>query len=197
LFACLVNCSMLSVFLSIAASNPFASPFLLLLSSNTGRLHLDHLKWQDDSLVVHFAHQKNDQEGKLAAFHRHLLCNPLNKYVCPVFALSLWLALNEEMTMSGGPLFPGSNQQLWFNKLCWLFLNEHSQLVHACGCDPDLIGVHSFRKGALTFLSSGSTAGPTSGTIHQRAGWSQGKVNDTYIFSSGQMTNSLGGFLPV
>jgi hypothetical protein len=63
-FACLVDFCMLSVFLSIAASNPFASPFLLLLSSNTGCLHLDHLQWQDDSLIVYFAHQKNDQQGK-------------------------------------------------------------------------------------------------------------------------------------
>jgi hypothetical protein len=108
---------MLSVFLSIAASNPFASTFLLLLSSNTGRLHLDHLQWQDDSLVIYFAHQKINQKGKRAAFRRHLFWNPFNKYVCPVFALSLWLASNGEMTMSGGPLFPGSNQQLRFNKL--------------------------------------------------------------------------------
>jgi hypothetical protein len=45
--------------------------------------------------------------------------------------------------MSGGPLFPGSNQQLRFNKLFRSFLNEHSQLVHDCGCGPDLLGVHS------------------------------------------------------
>jgi hypothetical protein len=153
----------------------------LFASSNTGRLHLDHLQWQDDSLVVYFFHQKNDQQGKRAEFCRHLFYNPFNKYVCPVFALYLWLASNKEMTMLGGPLFPGSNQQLRFNKLFRSFLNEHSQLVHACGCDPDLLGVHSFQKGALTFLSSGSTAGPTSGAIHQRAGWPQGKVNDTYI----------------
>jgi hypothetical protein len=177
----LVDCCMLSVFLSIAASNPFASTFLLLLSSNTGRLHLDHLQWKDDSLVVYFAHHKNDQQGKREAFCRHLLCNPFNKYVCPVFSLSLWLALDEEMTMSGGPIFPGSIQQLWFNKLFRSFLNENSQLVHACGCDPDLPGVHSFRKGGLTFLFSSSTAGPTSGSIYQRAGWWQGKVKDTYI----------------
>jgi hypothetical protein len=62
-----------------------------------------------------------------------------------------------------------------------LFLNEHSHLVHACDCDPDLLGVHYFWKWALTFLSSGSTAGPTSGATYQRAWWSQGKVNATYI----------------
>jgi hypothetical protein len=63
---------MLSVFISIAASKPFASPFLSLLSLNTDHLHLDHLQWQDDSLIVYFAHPKNDQQGKWAAFHRHL-----------------------------------------------------------------------------------------------------------------------------
>jgi hypothetical protein len=115
--ACLVDVCMLSLFLSIAASNPFASHFLLLLSSNTGHLHLDHLQWQDDSLIVYFAHQKNDQQRKRAVFRQHFFCNPFNKYVCPVFALSLWLTSNEEMTMSGGPLIPGSNQQLGFNKL--------------------------------------------------------------------------------
>jgi hypothetical protein len=60
-------------------------------------------------------------------------------------------------------------------------LNEHAHLVHACGCGPDLLGVHSFRKGALAFLSSSSTAGPISGATHQGAGWSHGKVNNTYI----------------
>jgi hypothetical protein len=77
---------MLSVFLSIAASNPFASPFLLL-SLNTGRLHLEHLQWQDDSLIVYFAHLNNDQQGKLTAFRQHLFCNPFNKYVSGVCSL--------------------------------------------------------------------------------------------------------------
>jgi hypothetical protein len=89
-------------------SNPFAC--LFLPRSNTGRLHLDQLQWQDDFLVVYLAHQKNNQQGKWAAFLRHLFCNPFKKYVCPVFSLAHWLALNEEMRMSGGPIFPSSNR---------------------------------------------------------------------------------------
>jgi hypothetical protein len=91
------------------------------------------------------------------------------------------------MLMLGGPLFPGSNQQIRFKKLFRSFLNEHADLVHACGCDPELLGVHYFRKGALTFLSSGSNTGPTSGAIHQ---WV------TY-YSNGRVNNSLDGFLLV
>jgi hypothetical protein len=93
--------------------------------------------------------------------------------LCPVSTLSRWFASHEKMMMLGGPLFPGSNQQLRFNKFFWSFLNEDSHLAHACGCDTDLLGVHSFRKGALTFLSAGSNAGLTSAAIHQRVGWLQ------------------------
>jgi hypothetical protein len=135
------------VFLSISASNPFASP--LLPSSNIGRLRIDHLQWQDDSGVIYFAHQNNDQQVKWTACHLHLFCNSFNKYVCPVFALSLWLMLNKEMMMLGGPLFPGCNQQLRFNKVFRLFLNKHAHLVHACGCDPDLLGAHYFGRWPL------------------------------------------------
>jgi hypothetical protein len=151
------------------------------------------LQWQDDSLFVYFARQKNDQQGKWAAFCRHLFCNPLNKYVFTVFVLSLWIASNEEILMLGGPLFLGSKQPIRFNKLCPSFFNEHAHLVYACGYDPDLVGVHSFRKGGLcTFLFSGSTAGPTSGAIHQRAGWFQDKVNDTYILFEGAGDHFIG-----
>jgi hypothetical protein len=138
-------------YLIISASNPFACSFLP--SSNTGCLHIDHFQWQDESLVVYFAHQKNDQKGKHATFFHLLFCNAFNKYVCHVFALALWLASNEEMTMVGGPLFPGFNQQLWCNKLFWSFLNEHADLLLSFGCDPDLLGVHYFRKGAGSFES--------------------------------------------
>jgi hypothetical protein len=97
--------------------------------------------------------------------------------------------------MSGGTLFPGSNQKLQFNKVFRSFLNEHSQLVHTCGCDPDLLYFHSLWKGAITFLSSSSTVGPTFGAIHQRAGWSQGKVNATYILFEREGDQFIGRIL--
>ncbi len=49
------------------------------------------------------------------------------------------------------------------------------------GIDPNDLGTHSFRKGAATYCSSGSTAGPSSSAIHLRAGWAMGGVQDTYI----------------
>jgi hypothetical protein len=152
------------VFSCHSASNPFVCTFLPSL--NTGSLHLDHFQWQDDSIVVYFAHQKNNQQGKRTALHHHLFCTPFKEYVCPVFAIDLWIASKKDIMMSGGPLFPGSNHQLWFNKLFWAFLTENADLVRACRCDPELLGVHYFHKGSIAFMSSGFTASSTSGAIH-------------------------------
>jgi hypothetical protein len=42
-------------------------------------------------------------------------------------------------------------------------------------------GVHSLRTGGLAFLLSGSTTGPSSSTVHTRAGWSRKGKADTYL----------------
>jgi hypothetical protein len=42
-------------------------------------------------------------------------------------------------------------------------------------------GSHSIRKGAATFVSSGSTGGPSQTCINLRVGWAMGQVQDTYL----------------
>jgi hypothetical protein len=154
--------------------------------------HLPLLSFFFKSLVVYFSHQKNDQQGKRAAFCRHLFYNPFNKYMCPVFDLSLWIALNEEMMMSGGPLFPGSNQQIRFNKLFRSFLNEHSQLVHACGYAPDLLGFHSFHKRPLPSCPPVQLqVQHLEPSISGQGGRRERRTTLTY-YSSGWVINSLG-----
>jgi virulence-associated protein VapD len=49
------------------------------------------------------------------------------------------------------------------------------------GIEPDSIGTHSMRKGSATYCSSGSTSCPSSTSIHLRAGWSLGGVQNTYL----------------
>ncbi len=53
--------------------------------------------------------------------------------------------------------------------------------MRALGIDPNDIGVHSIRKGAATYACSGSTSGPSIAAVCNRAGWTMGKVKDTYI----------------
>jgi len=49
------------------------------------------------------------------------------------------------------------------------------------GIDPKDIGVHSIRKGAATYTCSGTTCAPSMAAVCNRAGWTMGKVKDTYI----------------
>ncbi|EGZ12642.1 hypothetical protein PHYSODRAFT_420533, partial [Phytophthora sojae] len=39
------------------------------------------------------------------------------------------------------------------------------------GVNSNDLGTHSMRKGAATYCASGSTACPSSTTVHLRAGW--------------------------
>jgi hypothetical protein len=53
--------------------------------------------------------------------------------------------------------------------------------LRARGTSAESFGTHSFRKGASTFCSSGSTACPSGTSVHLRAGWALGGVQDTYL----------------
>ena len=50
------------------------------------------------------------------------------------------------------------------------------------GQDVKYLGVHSICKGAATYASSGSTAGPSGAAVNLRVGWTLGQVQDTYIW---------------
>jgi hypothetical protein len=45
----------------------------------------------------------------------------------------------------------------------------------------DELGVHSIRKGSSSYVSSGSTAGPSFASICNRAGWTLGGVQERYL----------------
>jgi hypothetical protein len=124
--------------------------------------------------------QKNDQNGVRAAFAHHLYANPYKPWLCPILALALWPGINP-IAGNGGPLFPGEKQQVRFNKKIAIFKKMHASEIRQMGFDPGNLGVHSLWKGSLTYLSSGSTAGPSSSSIYNRAGWSQGCILVTYL----------------
>jgi hypothetical protein len=80
-------------------------------------------------------------------------------------------------------LFPGRNQYDRYRKILSR-CTEVTEIKHELlrrGIDAKDLGTHSMRKGSATYCSSGSTAGPSSSSIHLRAGWAMGGVQDTYI----------------
>jgi hypothetical protein len=72
-------------------------------------------------------------------------------------------------------LFPGGSQ---YQRFSGRLLELGSELLTKQGID---IGSHSIRKGAASYVSSGSTMGPSAAAICIRAGWTMGSVQDRYI----------------
>ena len=151
---------------------------LMCRSKNTVNIHRNHITWGSDSLAVRFAHTKTDVEGGDQARVRHVFANPHNLDICAVTALGKYLATFPPK--QNGLLFdPKSYQrfQQYLRKLVLL----HKTDVERLGVHCENIGVHSIRKGAATYCCGGTTAAPHIAAVCNRAGWTMGKVKDTYI----------------
>lgn len=174
---------------STTREHMFARTFLILcwnLMSRAGNafsICFDHMQFLDDALLIFFAHMKNDQMGERPRDPRHIYANPIIPAVCPLLALGVyWLCYPPQSNQKN--LFPGNSQYDRFRKILSKFLKENDIVgseLRRRGIDPDDIGSHSIRKGSATFVSSGSTACPSSTAVHLRAGWAMGGVQDTYL----------------
>lgn len=128
---------------------------------------LKHLLWKNDSFGLSFSHVKNDQDGSRNFHPRHIYANPDNYLVCCVTALFEYLLcypglFNDEHNM----LFPGPSQEERFSVNLANVLEKHKSELQDLGYVPNDIGVHSIRKGAGTYASSGTTAAPSSVAVN-------------------------------
>jgi len=114
---------------------------------------------------------KNDQTGERPRDPCHIYANPSMPEICPILALRIyWLCF--QFDNDGLKLFPGNNQYERFRKAFQRFRdldNIESEFIRS-GIDKDDIGTHSMRKGSSTYCSGGSTASPSSTSIHLRVG---------------------------
>ena len=155
---------------------------LMCRSANTVSIHLHHMEWREDCLAIYFAHMKNDQSGERKRDPRHIYANPVDPVVCPLAALGMYLNTFGLTGSKSTALFPGTNQYDRFAKILKGFLQKHREtLEKEFGINVDNIGVHSIRKGAATYVSSGSTCAPPQVATNIRAGWTMGPIQDTYL----------------
>lgn len=133
------------------------------------------MEWSEDSLLIYFSVMKNDQSGDRARDPRHVYANPTNPAVCPILALAIFLRLHK--------LFPGKKQDDRFGSaLRRLFATPAGKAeLERRGYKAEDFGTHSCRKGAATYASSGTMAAPSVPAIHNRAGWTMGRVQDIYM----------------
>ena len=152
---------------------------------------MEHVGWEEDSLLITTPKHKGDQEG-VKCFARHLFANPLLPEICPVLALAVLTfarTLRHDPSSDGGAappnfrIFDGPNSTARFSdtlQRCIARLPDGNAAL--LGAEKKQLGTHSVRKGAASYCS-GMMNGPSMVQVFLRAGWSLGNVQDRYLFA--------------
>lgn len=152
--------------------------------NNTARIKFSDVSWSQsfDSYSIMFSTTKTDQYGDASKYPRHIYSNPFAPLICPVLALGVYLTtcFGQADIPVNNFLFPGESQDARFANILRRTVDENWAAISRLGYQHGEIGTHSIRKGAVSYLSS-LPEGPQKGSISDRAGWSMGKVKDTYI----------------
>jgi hypothetical protein len=141
----------------------FAHSFLTLTwnlicrSKNTVNIHMNHITWGTDAMIIKFAHTKTDVAGEQNAYSRHIYANPYDPDICAISALAKYLSCFPPK--ADGMLFDNKSYKR-FQKYLKNIVKANKEDIERMGYDIDDIGVHSIRKGAATFCCSGTTDAP-------------------------------------
>ena len=159
---------------------------LMCRTDNTGHLTLKHLTTICDCLVVEFNVTKMDKEGDTLRNLRRCFSNPQLWQLDVIFCLGCYLTTVPELARNNCPLlFPGEqdSQKKRYQEALSAMLRTTDMVTFlaALGYKPSDFGAHSLRKGCATYVTSGSTGGPSIVAVCQRAGWSMGNVLDRYL----------------
>jgi hypothetical protein len=142
-------------------------------TNNTEGIQLGHISRGLDNIEVVMPKTKTNQEGDMPTDGKSIYANPKMPWICPIFALGIYFLCNPNFDINGG-LFPGGNQSSRYSK----HLNA---CLKKCKISSSIYGTHSLRKGAATFLTSGTTSGPSIVSVSLRTGWTMGNVMDRYL----------------
>ena len=88
---------------------------LMARVGNVEAICLNHIEWENDSMVVYFAQGKTDQSGENAQYPRHVYANPTCPQICPILNLAMFL-LCFPLQSNQVKLFHGSSQYERFRK---------------------------------------------------------------------------------
>ena len=124
---------------------------------NTANIQLCEIEWSStfDAFEIYFAHMKMDQTGDKAKYSHHLYSNPCCPLICPVLVLAFYFSCCGNLPQNGQSwLFPGCNQYQQFSEMLSHLIWDHEAEVSELGVNPKMIGTHSIRKGAVTYMSS-------------------------------------------
>ncbi len=161
---------------------------LMCRTDNTAHITLKHLSTVADSLCVEFSVSKMDKGGEMMHQFRRCFANPKHWQLDIMFCLACYLTTVPELGCSecgNLMLFPGtldSQKKRYNDSLSETLKTPHLlSFLQSHGLQPSDFGAHSLRKGCATYVTSGSTGGPSIVAVCQRAGWTMGNVLDRYL----------------
>ena len=161
---------------------------LMCRTDNTAHITLKHLSTVADSLCVEFSVSKMDKGGEMLHQFRRCFANPKHWQLDIMFCLACYLTTVPELGRSDRDnvmLFPGtldSQKKRYNDSLSETLKTPHMlSFLISHGLQPSDFGAHSLRKGCATYVTSGSTGGPSIVAVCQRAGWTMGNVLDRYL----------------
>jgi hypothetical protein len=160
---------------------------LMARANNVATIMLNHIFWSEDSMIIAIPKSKTDQEGD-CDYPRHIYANPFEPSICPVLAVAVNIFSRNfsciDQDYNFNCLFDGGNQEDRFSKILSKVLSsltdEEKKML---GVSTKELGTHSCRKGSTTYCN-GMVGGPNPISIHLRAGWKLGDVQDRYIFAA-------------
>lgn len=155
---------------------------LICRAGNTAGICYPHMEWTGDALGIYFPHQKNDQEGDRPKDPRHIYANPINPETCTILSLGIyWLCFG--FKENGVNLFPGEKQYDRYLKRLRDLWNTPAvaEELKRLGIKAEELGTHSTRKGAATYVLSGTTACPSLIPLSLRCGWKLDGVTGRYL----------------
>jgi len=136
-----------------------------------------HMQWDEDCLLIFFAHEKTDQTESKPGDPRHIYANPFQPAICPILSLGIYFLVCDITVSETQKVFDGQNQYCRFHKSLKAMLSDENLLGHSVGT----FGTHSIRKGSATYTSSGCTTCPPFSAVANRAGWTMPGVASSYI----------------
>ena len=151
---------------------------------STANIWLCEIEWLStfDAFEIYFAHMNMDQTGDEAKYSHHLYSNPCCPLICPVLALAFYFSCCCNLPQNGqSQLFPGQDKYQWFSEMLSHLIQDHKAEVSELVVHPKIIGKHSIRKGAVTYMSS-LHCGPSISSVCIHAGWTMGTVKDVYMW---------------
>jgi hypothetical protein len=141
----------------------FAYSYLILTwnlacrAGNTARITYQDMTWTEsfDSFSIYFSHSKTDQLGEEAKYPRHVYSNPLVPLICPILSLSVYFtSCFNTSQQPNEKIFPGNGQASRFSTILNKVIQENGGEVYRMGYEPGVLGTHSIRKGAVSYLAS-------------------------------------------